>query len=1154
MGILQELPDEKELLKILAGEERFDSLNIDIFQGCDTEKFVNSILTEIPKELLGELPPLEVSSTLSPKEFTGNLVRAMDNIKAVPISSRLKRILEETRGGDQGIKDIDLRKPGEEIGAKLTAFERVNRVLAKDIPGFKEISDRFPEGQNFLQEAKQRPLTMTVGEQEKWKQILADGLNLCYRHRFQNFQNRIPGYFLSRGVNLFSSEEGKTSFWQFYGETLERMEAKGEGPDPELLYQELLPGLRMVTDAQNTLVALASGKLEALDLSEVKQERVFLQACFDHLSTALLGSFQLADEALTGEETFLKELPDRSGAVVDTLETGMTNAMTEINNYLQGLLDQVERAEGTLSAFMKKPELEALIIKIKNWCNGVAASQKKTEMKKLKIQVQLQKNFEMLEQWVQKQFAPGLSNIVTEIVTLLDRLQTGLEDENLISVIQECLDSVEQLVMDMDKTLPLADQTKNITKINALEKTVRGLESKKIIREKVGHKLLRELKFTERLKPEQLDLFHQLAVPLKQDIDNSEDALSRLKKRVEFFKPDHLIENYILDSEAYQKIISELKGGQLEEQLAPLQNVSKRLSHFESELEPKALMKKLQEFYEKIKETTSLLSRNSLSERVDAELYTVREHLIMERDVELESLLNTAKLEMSQILQDREEFGSLMATILEGKCFIGLQLVLMKMENELTGGGSGPDLSKAMADLKTITGDMQQQVEIAPEILRGEMENLAKILNEAPIGELEKKRKNLVKKYAGSPELNTILKELDLSCFLDMKKTLSKLVRGKKTEFRQRIYEQLKGEVDAFSRITEYQLKAGLPALFKRQLQEPLVALIELVLTQMQPLRKRARSIPKTIKSLRQMINNDLVRAAGTLGERIDRQWEILRVFSNGFRSRLDQSQGRLDVLVGAFEPTRLLNSFEARDFAGFEKSDCPEGMTALAQLILKPDADTPVHYLHKKLTDAELDVLKKQPLDSLSPEAQDIVLRVFNEALGDPYLGNTKDMNAIKTELGKWPQRREADILLKLISAARGEVENSQGPSLIRFNRLLLEIFYRNNIKLSLQSIHPILQEMMTDADDDDTEQGAVCRSLADKIKELPDQLIREPLATRYQKVEEVAQLRFDRMGVFKLFAEKLEAKEQKLERGLDELTLAYKNLAVLVDRKLLT
>jgi hypothetical protein len=72
------------------------------------------------------------------------------------------------------------------------------------------------------------------------------------------------------------------------------------------------------------------------------------------------------------------------------------------------------------------------------------------------------------------------------------------------------------------------------------------------------------------------------------------------------------------------------------------------------------------------------------------------------------------------------------------------------------------------------------------------------------------------------------------------------------------------------------------------------------------------------------------------------------------------------------------------------------------------------------------------------------------------------------------------------------------------------------------------------------------------DKVKKLPDQLIRAPLDDEFKKIKDIIKQNFDIAGIFATLDKKLSGMDQDLSQGLDRLGASYNQLLRTLDQRL--
>jgi hypothetical protein len=123
-----------------------------------------------------------------------------------------------------------------------------------------------------------------------------------------------------------------------------------------------------------------------------------------------------------------------------------------------------------------------------------------------------------------------------------------------------------------------------------------------------------------------------------------------------------------------------------------------------------------------------------------------------------------------------------------------------------------------------------------------------------------------------------------------------------------------------------------------------------------------------------------------------------------------------------------------------------------------------------------------------------------------------------------------------------------------VRLNRVLFEASYPSDLGMSLQSLHPFIVEEIAHLYPEETVKrlDAIYKIIIDKIKGLPDQLIRRPLDDEFNKIKQILHKTFDIEGLFNVIDIKLAGLDGDLEKGLDRLSDAYGQLLNTLDERL--
>jgi len=317
--------------------------------------------------------------------------------------------------------------------------------------------------------------------------------------------------------------------------------------------------------------------------------------------------------------------------------------------------------------------------------------------------------------------------------------------------------------------------------------------------------------------------------------------------------------------------------------------------------------------------------------------------------------------------------------------------------------------------------------------------------------------------------------------------------------------------------------------------------------------------------------------ARDSLKQVITRTIAALQTFQQALADTLNAIYARIQKIVGDLSPAWLLNSFAIGDFAGGIVDATPAGMLALARRIVS-GADTGglriAALLQTKLSAGQLTLLQSETFESstsLQPGNRANVLLAVNEALRDRNLAARETVDALKAaldvqirELQSKPQPTVEEIKRSYrCGALRRQISDAwvaynsgedKANTLIRLNRIILEAAYPDDISMSLQSLHPFIVENVAHLYPEQTvaRLDGIYLGVVDKVKKLPDQLIRAPLDDEFNKIKAILKQNFDITGIFVVLEIKMDGLDEDLAQGLDRLSLAYNRLLETFDQRL--
>jgi hypothetical protein len=305
-----------------------------------------------------------------------------------------------------------------------------------------------------------------------------------------------------------------------------------------------------------------------------------------------------------------------------------------------------------------------------------------------------------------------------------------------------------------------------------------------------------------------------------------------------------------------------------------------------------------------------------------------------------------------------------------------------------------------------------------------------------------------------------------------------------------------------------------------------------------------------------------------------------IQAFQTALADTLKAIYAAMQEIVGEFSPYWLLNSFSESDFAGYTGTTgrTPAGMMAIVRRIAsgRDTGGIPIAaLLQTKLSATQLQLLQSEVSgDTLEQGNRDNVISSLNALLWDATLPVRNNVDVVKAQLisqieaigaktGRTVDETKAlyraSALLRLVSDAwvdftsEPDMANNTN-AMLRLNRLIVEAVYTADVNLGLQSLHALIVQNVANLYPEQTvrQLDDLYTGILDKVKGLPDLLIRQPLDDEFNKIKAVLKQNFDISGIFSVLQIKLDHIDDDLSQGLDRLSIAYNHLLATFDQRL--
>ena len=977
---------------------------------------------------------------------------------------------------------------------------------------------------------------------------------------------------------------------------------------------ELIPALqafnryRVTLDAlyQNDTTLLLKKLVNALDMTGMGE--VLLQASFDQAA-------EHAHGILAAIVSPVNEIGDMTGPIVDYLkhvaEQGKLTAKTlseQIGDNLRELADSSEKViinindiERLIQAYTEKFNIGPLVEKAKMGCRdiGDAVEQFFAQVEALKLK--LDEMVKKLEKDTDQQLTEALNAAAARLNELLRQITGVLERGEVKDAFNQARLGIEQFKTSIAQASlkPVFDLV--IDNTGRLEQKIKGLDVSRLSTPqkaalKVGSKVIEQVQVDEIVKPELLDAFAQIRAPLAELIAQLKHQAVEIENLIYAFEPGKVVNEYIVTAEPFRELLSLLDEFQPSKLLAPLKQANESLTDVVHRLDPNLLIDEVKQISNQFDGLLDVINPAKLNQLISDASEVAVSRLGRLRDQELDGVIDDAKnnISLPRLLEGsglediaNVEFWTLLQNILGGRYLNEVDQAFNSVERQLERQAATLEFGRPQTSLAETLKTIDRQLAVSAPFIAEQAKSLdiRLAIDSETLRQLEERRKALLKKSQAFPEISVLLDGLELSPLLQLQTVNTGIVSmdavslGKSME---KLKEVLRPSVDPLRKLGGKTFQDAASLIFRQQLSEPIADLIAKVKADLKPFPdalKNINGVTNSIAELPATIETDVATvldaAHDGIRQVISESVNTLTAFQQSLPDTLNLAYAQVKGEIDELSPYWLLNVFLETDFA--VENGIPVGMLSIARHIVSGSDAAGLRVaalLQAKLTASQFELLKSESKDSatsLHEGNRNNVLLAVNQGLRDRGLCSRENVDALKAALDRQlrelqgnPSPIPADFtqIYRLSALCRqladawvnytGGIEKSD--AMIRLNRLILEAAYPNDIEMSLQSLQPFVAETVAQLYPLATVQSldAAYGKLAEKIKGLPDQLIRAPLDDEFGKIKRIMQQNFDIAGLFAVLEIKLNGMDGELAQGLERLSIAYDNLLQTFDRRM--
>lgn len=1059
---------------------------------------------------------------------------------------------------------------------------------------------------------------VTITDTSNLRDLTLQSLDEIFSQQILILQARLPLYAIDNSTRSFGTPGDAASFPAQYKLLLDEIDTLDPGNIDRLKSilgdgrHTLQPLLRSFAEANRTLGFFAANDTAALTtaLSHVLDftgtGEVFLQPYFDQFSagaTNLIKSIQdpvIAIGTMAAKiQDYLNQAGTAAQQTAQSISGQIKTNLQQAEQFLKDVQKTIQDLQKQISDFIDgvKGKIAPIVGQVKDAISGIgtAIEQFFTQIEQLKQQ--LDDAVRDLKNQADQKLTDVFNKLADEIRKLLGQITDVLNRKEVQDALDQARQGIEKFKTTVDQASlkPVFDLV--ISKTGDMETKINGIDVAKMgtpqkVALKVGAKIIEQVKVDEILKPELKEAFEQIRAPLAELITLLKDKALEVENTIDGFNPGTIVANFV--SPPFESVIKVLDGFRPSRLLAPLKDANAKLTSIVQELDPQKLIDEIQKVYNELGDALKAFDPAPLNQLVGDAVNVVVSQLGRIRDRDLDSMLNEVKKAISlenlmaatgipEIAQS--DFWDKLRYFLGGGCLDQIATAVDQAGKLLSDQANTLDFSHPMALLKDTVTAVDSQLKADAVLIAKRIGELGALLgpNADALKQLDTRRTALMAKPATLPELKALLADLDLSPLL----ALSAFAAPAKLDDRlAAVAGVLAPKADSLRKLTQSDYQNAALVIYQKQVSDPVHKLIDQLKTALMPFKTVVDNIQGVLTSLIALppkidaaVASVLDAARDGIKQVITATISDIQTFQSALADTLKTIYAAIQEIVGDFSPYWLLTSFSESDFAGYSGAagSTAAGMLAIARRIAsgRDIGGIPMAaLLQTKLTASQLQLLQSEVSgNSLQQGNHDNVIAALNALLRDATLPVRDNVDSVKAQLNAQIQTLQArsdrtvdetkalyraGALLRLVGDAW--VDATSGPdkpnATMRLNRLIVEAVYAADVNLGLLSLHALIVQNVAHLYPEQTVQQLddLYTGILDKVRGLPDQLIRQPLDDEFNKIKAVLKQSFDIAGIFAVLQIKLDAIDGDLSTGLDRLSLAYNHLLETFDQRLST
>lgn len=939
----------------------------------------------------------------------------------------------------------------------------------------------------------------------------------------------------------------------------------------------------------------------------------FIKQYLDNISSKVIEVIGNVSAPFTSLSEMTDSINEYLNALVEKTEEAATKISDQVitnfenlKTYIPDINSIFEDFEKKVNEFIDSLNVESIISSIKDGCAVVGEKIESFFSSIEDLKLKLDASLDTIDKKITDEYETKLNQVQEKIYELLDEITGILERDEVKQVLQTARDGIKEFtaLINQVSLKPVFDIV--VDKTKGVESKIKSIDSSKLgapqkIALKIAVQFIKQIKIEDYVKPELISAFQKIQEPILDVADKLEDKYNYFLNEMNKFEPGSIVNNLIVNLESYKTIINTLSGFKPSDILAPLKEVNESLVSITKKLDPDQVINVFQGYFNQLDNIIDEISPDKLGGKIiepidiaHKELEKVANGNIISNIIDqIKNTISLDKLLEGSGLQNiaQSDFWGNIIYYFSGKFLDEINSGLDQMGGKFNQSLDNFDFSGIETNLTNLVANIEKQQQAGAKFLK---ENAKQITEKfGNIDQLSDTWEKLIVKYKDLPEVVTLLNNINPEYILNLKQKFNDLNELSENDFNIKLINFNQVTQDKFELLKDCSknLKYKFSDIIEGQFINPVKGTITGLKESFKPLSDTLISLDKILNLLSD-VPALIDEKAGTVLTNIEEGIKAnlseitnqLSTFKSQLSSFLTELSDRINGKINNLNPYWILNSFSSGDFTSKEESDIPEGLISLINKIIYPEKDPFAEILKSNLTEDEINILKEENEQSVTLFKQFINRNLLNKKVSSLKIFNltkkiiTSNVEKAKSETEKiladkknsglpiTDEEKETiknnvivtnkyNALLKELMQAKVQYESSKAESaLLRFNRVILESYFIENINLSMQSFYSYMVEQIGQIYPEKSIKkiDSMYFGIIDKIEQLPVKLIQEPLNDKYNEVKNVVNTTFDVSGIFESFDNMMNELDDEISDGFDSLGNSYRGLLTSIDQRL--